>query len=298
MSDKRARQTARAPGSNEWAGYLFILPQVLGFLVFGFFPMVANLVLSLFKWDILTPPKFVWLQNFARLFQDKVFLNALLNSIQYSAMYVFPCLVVSLVLAMLLNQRVKGMGFFRSVYYLPVVTSYVVAVLVWRWLFDFDIGLFNQWLSALNLPPAPWLVDTRWALPSLVLMAIWKNSGYTVLIYLAALQNIPREYQEAAQIDGANVWQVFRHVTWPLLRPTTFLEIVMLTIWSFQAFAQPYLMTLGGPARATETLVYFVYQQGFAFYDFGYAALGAVVLMVLVFLITGILRLFSRGGEE
>jgi len=188
------------------------------------------------------------------------------------------------------------MGFFRTAYYLPAVTSYVVATIVWRWLFDYNIGPFNQWLSYLRIPPVPWLVDTQWAIPSLVLMAIWKNSGYSVLIYLAALQNIPHECQEAARIDGANAVQVFRYVTWPLLRPTTFLLIVMLTIWSFQAFAQPYLMTLGGPARATETLVYFIYQQGFSFYTFGYSALAALVMMALVFLITGVLQRFSEGG--
>jgi multiple sugar transport system permease protein len=281
---------------NQWVGYLFILPQFLGFLIFGLYPLIANLILPFYEWDILSTPQFVAWRNFGKLFSDAVFARALLNTVVYTTQYVVPCLFVSLALALLLNQRIRGMAFFRSIYYIPVVTSYVVAAIVWKWLFDADIGLFNQWLSYLGIPPVSWLLDSRIALSSLVLMSIWKNSGYSVLIYLAALQNIPHEYQEAAQIDGANRWSVFRHITWPLLRPTTFLVVVMLTIWSFQAFAQPYLMTQGGPARATTTLVYYIYQQGFVFYSFGYAALVTTAMTALVFLVTVLQRRFVHEG--
>lgn len=286
----------RAIKRSQWVGFLFILPQLLGFLIFGLYPLIANLVLPFYDWDIITPPEFVGWDNFVKLFADEVFLRALVNTVVYTVQYVVPCLVVSLTLAILLNQRIRGMAFFRSVYYIPVVTSYVVAAIVWKWLFDADIGLFNQWLGYVGIPPVPWLLDSRIALSSLVLMSIWKNSGYSVLIYLAALQNIPQEYQEAAQIDGANRLLVFRHITWPLLQPTTFLVIVMLTIWSFQAFAQPYLMTQGGPARATTTLVYYIYQQGFVFYSFGYAALVTTVMTLIVFLITVLQRRFVNEG--
>lgn len=282
----------RAFKRNEWVGYLFILPQVLGFLFFGLYPLIANLILPFYEWDILSAPRFVAWKNFSKLFSDGVFWRALLNTVQYSTEYVIPCLFVSLGLAILLNQRIRGMAFFRSIYYIPVVTSYVVAAIIWRWLYDTDIGLFNQWLAYFGIPPVSWLLDSRVALSSLVLMSIWKNSGYSVLIYLAALQNIPPEYEEAAQIDGANRRMVFMHITWPLLRPTTFLVVVMLTIWSFQAFAQPYLMTQGGPARATTTLVYYIYQQGFMFYSFGYAALVTTAMTALVFLVTVLQRRF------
>jgi multiple sugar transport system permease protein len=270
--------------------YLFILPQVLGFLLFGFLPLLANVVLVFFRWDILTAPEFQGLANVQRLINDAVFWRALFNTVWYSVQYVLPCLVISLGLALLLNQRVRGMAWFRSDYYLPVVTSYVIAAVIWEWMFDANIGLLNQWLAGLGLPPMRWLLDDRFALSSLVLMAIWKNAGYSVLIYLAALQNIPQEYLEAARIDGAGRWQTFFHVTRPLLQPTTFLVAVMLTIWSFQSFAQPYLMTDGGPNRATTTLVYYLYQQGFQFYDFGYAALVATAMTILVFSITVIQR--------
>lgn len=292
-----ALQTRRRP-RNELAGYLFILPQVVGFVVFGLYPLVTNLILPFYKWDILTAPVFVGFKNFATLVDDKVFWRALINTVLYSTEYVFPCLFISLGLALLLNQRIRGMAFFRSVYYTPVVTSYVVAAIVWRWLYDGDIGLFNQWLGYLHIAPVPWLLDSRLALTSLVLMGIWKNCGYSVLIYLAALQSIPQEYQEAAAIDGANRWQVFRQITWPLLRSTTFLVAVMLTIWSFQAFAQPYLMTQGGPAYATTTLVYYIYQQGFVFYSFGYAALVTTVLTLFVFLITVLQRSLIREEAQ
>ena len=288
----RRRIDMRAFKRNEWVGYLFILPQVLGFLFFGLYPLIANLILPFYEWDILSAPRFVAWKNFGKLFSDAVFWRALLNTVQYSTEYVIPCLFVSLGLAILLNQRIRGMAFFRSIYYIPVVTSYVVAAIIWRWLYDTDIGLFNQWLAYFGIPPVSWLLDSRVALSSLVLMSIWKNSGYSVLIYLAALQNIPPEYEEAAQIDGANRRMVFMHITWPLLRPTTFLVVVMLTIWSFQAFAQPYLMTQGGPARATTTLVYYIYQQGFMFYSFGYAALVTTAMTALVFFVTVLQRRF------
>jgi multiple sugar transport system permease protein len=275
-------------------GWLFILPQVIGFLIFGMYPLITNLILPFFRWNILAPPTFAGLRNFQLLMEDRVFWQALVNTVLYTTQYVIPCLVISLGLAILLNQRVRGMAFFRSVYYLPVVTSYVVAAMVWKWLYDADVGLFNQWLSYVGISKVPWLIDSRIALSSLVFMAIWKNCGYTVLIYLAALQNIPSEYQEAAAIDGANRWQVFSNVTWPLLRPTTFLVAVMLTIWSFQAFVQPYLMTQGGPSRSTTTLVYYIYQQGFVFYSFGYAALVTVVLTIFVFVVTIIQRMLIR----
>ncbi len=292
----RRRINIRAPRRSEWVGYLFILPQVVGFVLFGLYPLVTNLILPFYEWDILSAPRFVAWKNFSKLFTDAVFGRALLNTIVYSTEYVVPCLFVSLGLAILLNQRIRAMAFFRSIYYIPVVTSYVVAAIIWNWLYDADIGMFNQWLSYLGIPPVLWLLDSRIALSSLVLMSIWKNSGYSVLIYLAALQNIPQEYQEAAQIDGANRWAVFYHITWPLLRPTTFLVVVMLTIWSFQAFAQPYLMTQGGPARATTTLVYYIYQQGFVFYSFGYAALVTTAMTGLVFLVTVLQRRFVQEG--
>jgi multiple sugar transport system permease protein len=283
-------QLGRAKRENNAIAYLFILPQVLGFLVFGLLPLVANVVLVFFDWDILTPPRFLGLANFARLINDQIFWRALFNTALYSVQYVVPCLIISLGLALLLNQRIRGMALFRSAYYLPVITSYVIAAVIWEWMFDANIGLLNQWLGMIGLGPVRWLLDDRFALTSLVIMAIWKNAGYSVLIYLAALQNIPQEYLEAAKIDGASRWQAFFHITRPLLQPTTFLVAVMLTIWSFQSFAQPYLMTNGGPNRATTTLVYYLYQQGFEFYDFGYAALVATAMTLLVFAVTVVQR--------
>jgi multiple sugar transport system permease protein len=283
---------------RDRVAYLFILPQLLGFLVFGAYPLVANLVLSTFEWSVLKPPRFVGLDNVVALAEDQVFWKALGNTIVYATAYVLPTLVVSLFLAVLLNLRMRGMAFFRSVYYIPVVTSYVVVAIIWNWLYDFNIGLLNYYLSFVGVGPVRWLLDPTIALYSLVLMAIWKNCGYTVLIYLAALQNIPDEYVEAAKLDGASEWQAFRHVVLPLLKPTTFLVVVMLTIWSFQAFVQPYLMTQGGPVRSTTTLVYYLYQKGFQFFEMGYAALLATSLTLLVFFVTVLQRRFGQTAYE
>lgn len=290
-------------GSTGWwrrnrVAYLFILPQLIGFAIFGLYPLLTNLVLSFFQWNVLKAPVFVGFGNVEALVDDKVFRVALINTVLYSVEYVLPSLVVSLFLASLLNMKLRGMAFYRSVYYIPVVTSYVVVAIIWDWLYDSDIGLLNYYLGFVGIPPVSWLLDPRIALTSLVLMGIWKNCGYTVLIFLAALQSISEEYIEAARLDGANSWQVFRHVTLPLLRPTTFLAVVMLTIWSFQVFVQPYVMTQGGPVRSTTTLVYYLYLKGFQFFEMGYAALLATVLTVIVFLLTVAQRRIGGGAYD
>ena len=290
-------------GSHGWwrrnrVAYLFILPQLIGFAIFGLYPLLTNLVLSLYQWNVLKAPVFVGFGNVEALVDDKVFRIALINTVLYSVEYVLPSLVVSLFLASLLNMKLRGMAFYRSVYYIPVVTSYVVVAIIWDWLYDADIGLINYYLGLVGIPPVSWLLDPRIALTSLVLMGIWKNCGYTVLIFLAALQSISEEYIEAARLDGANSWQVFRHVTLPLLRPTTFLAVVMLTIWSFQVFVQPFVMTQGGPVRSTTTLVYYLYLKGFQFFEMGYAALLATVLTVIVFLLTVAQRRIGGGAYD
>jgi multiple sugar transport system permease protein len=281
------------------AAYLFLLPQALGFIVFGVYPIVSTARISFTNWSVFTTPVYAGAANYTRLWSDPIFWRSFWNTVLYATYYVIPCLIVSLGVALLLNQRIRGMPFFRGVYYIPTVTSFVVAAFIWNWLFDFNVGLFNYYLAKMGLPPVPWLLSPRWALPSLAFMSVWKNAGYTVLIYLAALQSIPDEYVEAARIDGATGWQAIRHITIPLLHHTTVLVVVMLTIWSFQMFVQPYVMTQGGPAYATTSLVYFLYQQGFVQFQMGYASAIAVVLTVAVLGISLVQnRLLNRTSLE
>jgi ABC-type sugar transport system permease subunit len=279
--------------------YLFLLPQVVGFAIFAVYPIVETVRLSLTNWSGLGRATFVGAANYARLWNDPILWRSFWNTVLYAFYYVVPCLIVSLGIALLLNLRIRGMPWFRGVYYIPVVTSFVVAAFIWNWLFDFNVGLFNYYLARLGLPPFPWLLSPRMALPSLALMSVWKNAGYTVLIYLAALQNIPDEYVESARIDGASAWQAIRHITIPLLQHTTVLVVVMLTIWSFQMFVQPYIMTQGGPAYATTSLVYYLYHQGFVNFQMGYASALAVVLTGLVLSVSLVQnRLLNRTALE
>ena len=266
--------------------YVFILPQVLGFLVFGIYPLIGTIRLSFTNWGGLGRMAYIGWSNYAALWGDAVFWRSFSNTVLYASYYVVPCLIVSLGVALLLNLRIAGMPFFRGAYYIPTVTSLVVAAFIWNWLFDFNVGLFNQYLAKIGISPLPWLLSPTMALPSLAFMSVWKNAGYTILIYLAALQNIPDEYVESARLDGASGWQTIRHITIPLLNHTTLLVVVMLTIWAFQMFVQPYVMTQGGPAYATTSLVYYLYQQGFSTFKMGYASAIAVVLTVTVLMVS------------
>jgi multiple sugar transport system permease protein len=262
--------------------YYFLAPSVIIFLVFGLSVLVANVVLSFYSWSALTEPRFIGLDNYRRLFHDAVFRKALVNTLYYCALYVVPSLIISVLLAFVLNKKLKGMNLFRSIFYLPVITSYVIVVILWQWIYDADIGLLNSILNKIGIASVPWLLSPKLALPSLVLMSIWKNVGYTIVIFLAGFQQIDVALHEAARVEGATEWQVFRHITLPLLRPTTLFSTVMLIIWSFQMFVQPYMMTHGGPARSTTTLVYYLYETGFQYFDLGYASTMSVVMLIMV----------------
>lgn len=279
------------------SGFWFVLPSVLILGGFGLAITVANLWYSLQSWSMLSPPKFAGLKNYQRFFTDDIALRSLLNTFQYALMYVLPTIAVSLLLAMMLNRKGRLMSFFRSLYYVPVITSYVVVIVVWQWFFDYDIGLFNSILSALGIAKVPWLLDTGWSMPSLVLLSIWKNCGYTVLMFMAGLQTVDTNLYEAAAIDGCGRTRMFFHITLPQLRPTTTLCVVMVTTWSFQMFVQPYLLTKGGPAYSTMTITYYLYQQAFSSYNIGYASAIAVIGVALFLLVVQLeKRLLGERG--
>ncbi len=274
-------------GARRWLVLaLFLGPSLIGVVLFVAGPIVASLLLAFTSWDLLTPPTFVGVRNFERLSRDLEFWAALRHTVTFLAGYVPLVLVTGLAVAVALNGRVPARGAFRAVFFLPVVTSWVAVALVWKWLLNPQFGLVNAWLAQLGVQGPAWLFDPSWAMPSVILTSVWKDTGFVMVILLAGLQAIPREYYEASGIDGATRWQQLVHVTVPLLAPAIFFALTISLINSFQVFDQVYVMTGGGPAGATTVLVERIVKQAFSFSRMGYAAAMSWVLFVLIFVTT------------
>ena len=286
-------RSLRRRGRGE-SGFWFVLPSVIILGGFGLAVTAANIWYSLQRWSALSSPSFAGLKNYQRFFNDPIAVRSLLNTFQYALMYVLPTIVISLLLAMLLNHKGRVMSFFRALYYVPVITSYVVVIVVWQWFFDYDIGLFNSILSSVGIQKVPWLLDTGWSMPSLVLLSIWKNCGYTVLMFMAGLQTVDTNLYEAAAIDGSGRFSTFWHITLPQIKPTTTLCVVMVTTWAFQMFVQPYLLTKGGPDYSTMTITYYLYQQAFSSYNIGYGSAIAVIGVAIFLVIVGLEKRLLR----
>lgn len=280
------RPVSRYPRERWWA-YLFVAPPLVGFLLFGLGPMIASLVLSFTRYDVLTPPQPVGLDNYRRLVTEDFFVGkTLLNS----AFYLLGLPVgmgVALGIAMLLDRATRFRGFFRTVYFVPTVCSMVALALLWKWIYRPDYGLLSRALSALGFPDSPaWLSEPRLVKPSLIVMGIWANLGYEVVVLLAALKTVPRHLLEAAALDGANAWQRFRHVTFPTISPTLFFVSVVGTINILQSFDQVWIMTRGGPAYASATYMLYIYVTAFQYFRMGYACAMAWLLGIVVLLVT------------
>ncbi len=272
---------------NRLTAYAFLLPNFIGFLTFTLVPIIVAFGLSFYKWDSANPAVFVGLKNFFKLFRDETFQISLVNTIYFSAVTVPFTIIVALFLAVLLNQKIKGIQFFRTLYFFPYITSMVAVAVVWLMLLQPTMGPVNGFLKWIGIQNPPgWTASTVWAMPAVILVSVWRQVGYYMVIYLAGLQNIPEYLYEAATIDGANGWQKFRYVTLPMLTPATFLNTLLLIIGSFKIFDQVYIMTDGGPGRATNTLVYCIYNQAFWFFNFGYASMVAMVLFIMVLVLT------------
>ena len=294
---------AAAGGWRTWRrrydlnGYLFLAPDLIGTLVFAVGPVLAALALGLFAWDVLTPPRFAGLDNYRQLlFDDPVFRQVLLNTTYYVLGTVPLRTVLALLLAIALNQQIRGMSLFRAAFFLPTITSAVAAATVWRWIYEPNFGLLNSVLYTIGIdhPPA-WISSATWAMPALILLGVWQGLGFQMVIFLAGLQAIPAHLYEAAAIDGATWWDRFRYITVPLISPTTFFVLVISVIGSYQVFDQAFILTEGGPGYATTTLVYYIYNYAFQFFKMGYAAAIAWVLFAIVFVLTVIqFRLQAR----
>jgi len=276
-------------------GYAFLTPNMLGFLAFTLIPVAVSFGIAFVDWDILTPAKFVGLANFIKLLKDKDFWYYLYNTFFF--MIAIPIgMAVSLAMAIALNQKLKGIAIFRTIYFLPVISSIVACALVWRWIYNPDFGLLNAFLSWIGVKNSPqWLASNLWAKPALIMMGVWHNAGYNMLLYFAALQGIPDGLYESASMDGATKWQQFLHITWPMLAFVNFFIVIMGVIQGFQAFAIQYVMTEGGPAGSTTTIVYYIYKNAFEWFKMGYASAIAWVLFTLMF---GFTLLQWRLGKQ
>jgi multiple sugar transport system permease protein len=274
-------------GEGRWA-LLFLAPTLLGLAVLSAGPILATLAISLTKWDLLTAPKLVGFDNYAALVSDDRFLKALRNTFFYTIVSVPLGLAIALGLALALNQRIRGIAWIRTAYFLPVVTSTIAIALVWQWIYSADQGLLNEVLGLVGIPAQKWLSNPTLAMPAIVAMSIWQGLGTNVIIFLAGLQAIPGELLDAASVDGAGRWARFRNVVLPLLTPSIFFTGVLALIGSFQVFDQIFVLVKPRPTDATITVVYFIYENGFKFFKMGYASAASWVLFLIVAVFTAV----------
>ncbi len=280
----RLTQVARA---EERAAWLFLAPSLVLFAIFTAIPVISAFFISFTQWNLFNEVTWVGLGNYIGLAHDEIFAKVLGNTGYFVLASVPVQIVLALLCALVLNRGIKGQTFFRVVYFLPVVTSTIAAALVWAWLFNSNFGLINAALSLVGVTDLPkWMGSTRWAMPAIIIVSIWQNLGYAMVLFLAGLQNIGKDVHDAAALDGATGWDRFWHITLPLLSPTTFFVLVISIIGSFQVFELVLVMTKAGPANATNTLVYYIYQNGFQFYQMGYASAAAMVLFLIVLIFT------------
>ncbi|MEV4217463.1 sugar ABC transporter permease [Nonomuraea sp. NPDC049725] len=280
---------------GSWYAYLFVGPSLLGVVAFLLLPVVIVLVLSFFDWELLSDPSFAGLDNYARLLGDGEAWHSLWVTVLYVALCVPLQTVIALGAAMLLNQRVKGVRFYRSLFVVPWMATPIVLGLVWNWIFDPRDGAINRALSTVGITGPDWLSDSAWAMPAVALVTVWQYSGYNMLFFLAGLQGIPQELYDAAATDGATPRQRFWRLTLPLLNPTMFFVMVTNMIGAFQVFDTVYVMTNGGPSGSTAVLNFTIFETAFRQFDFGYASTLSMLLFVIILVVTLVqVRFFGK----
>ena len=294
--------TERSPGSKRslvsmnareaLTGYLFIAPALISLAVWWIWPIIYSTYLSLTRWDFMSPVKdWVVLENYIKIATHREFHRVLWNTVYFSVASVVLAVILGLILALILNQKLRGTSFYRALIFSPWITPTVAAALVWLWIYNRDLGILNNVLSLFGVNKIDWIGSGQgalrlWAMPSLIIFTVWKTAGYNMVYFLAGLTTIPTELYEAAEIDGANNWQKFRNITLPMLSPMTFFIMVVSLINAFNAFDQIRVLTQGGPGDATRTIVYYLYQNAFQFFEVGYGSAVAIILLVLLLLLT------------
>ena len=272
---------------KDAVGYVFTAPYMLFLLVFTAYPLVFSFYLVFHSWDLITPPEYIGLKNFYFLLHDTDFWQALLNTLIFLAIHIPAQVFFSIIIAMALAEKIAAKTFFRAAFFLPVIISGAVVTILWQKLYSTDTGVFNQLLALAGIAPVKWLTSTSLAMPSIAVMATWKNMGFYIVLFLAGLLNIPAHLYEVSKIEGTTRWQDFRYITLPLLRPTMLLVVVLSTFGAFSLFVEPYVMTGGGPLNTTMSVVLYMYKQAFLFQHMGYAAtvgfaLAAIILLVVL----------------
>ena len=276
------RLLEKISNNQRLGGLIFIAPALIGTFVFIIIPVICSFGLSFTRWDLLNPIEFVGLDNYTGIFTEPLFYKILLNTIVFALSTSVFGVIIPLVLAAILNTKIRGSEFYKTAYFLPFITPMIVIGIIWEWIFDPNIGLLNKFLH-LHIN---WLYDPHFAMPALILVSVWKLIGYNMVIFLSALSGISQSMFEAAKIDGANEFQTFKNVTIPLLSPTIFFVVIITAISSFQIFDLIYLMTQGGPLDSTNVLVYAIYKNAFEYFNIGKASAIAYVLFVIILVLT------------
>ncbi len=292
------RPGLRATGRRAVTAWLFLAPALIVLIVFTVYPMIQAVYLSLTNYNLIRAAEFIGLDNYVELFRDPAFWNAFGNTVLYAVVVTPVTVIFALVFALMLNQRFVGRAFSRTAIFLPFIVSLGIIAIAWAFLLDPNIGLLSYWLSFIGIVPEQgWLSDPRYAMAAVMMVGVWKNVGFYMVIYLAGLQSIPVDMYEAARLDGAGPWQRFRNITLPLLSNQTLLVSVLALIATLQAFDQIYVMTRGGPFFTTETLVMLIYREGFQELRFGYASSISFVLLIFVFILSMIQFGFLRRKQ-
>ncbi len=276
---------------NNMSSYLLVSPYILHFVVFVLFPVGFSLFLTFHEWNIIGPMKYVGLSNYEKLVQDHYFLKSIGNTLVFLAIHIPLQIVIALGLAAVLNEKIWFRAFFRGAFFMPVVVSGVVVTILWQQLYGYELGSINTFLHWIGVHKIGWLIDPAWAMPSIAIMATWKNVGLYIILFLVGLQTVPRSLYEAADLEGASKWQKFIYITLPGINPTIFMVMVLSTISGFSLFIEPYVMTGGGPLNSTLSSVLYIYKQGFFYYHMGYAATLGFVFALLILLIVFIQRM-------
>lgn len=274
----------RVKAEYLWA-YLFIASPIAGFLLFALIPIGYSVYVSFTKFDVYNPPTFNGVENYGKLFADPLFWKTMYNTF-YAALGIPLGMAVSLGIALAMNQKIVGINFFRTAFFLPTISSVVALTLLWKWIFNADFGLLNYFLGLAGIDGPAWLNDEAWAMPSMIIQGVWGGLGFNMVLYLAALQGVPASLYEAADIDGANGWQKFRYITVPGISPTTLFILITSIIGALQDFPRFMIMTEGGPNYSTTTIVYYLFLNAFRYMDMGFASAMAWVLGIVIMIIT------------
>jgi len=290
------RRKKRLQREKILVGYSFLAPDFIGLVVFFIIPCILAFIISFHKWNAVGPMEYIGASNYRRLWEDPYFTKTFLVTLKYTLMFVPLNFIFALALAHLVKKKIPGISLFRTIYFVPTAISLVAVSIIWRYMFQ-PYGLINSILEFFGISKQPWLGSRNQALYGVLIVSLYMSIGYYMVIFLAGLNDIPEQYYEAARIDGASSWHLFLHVTLPLLKSTTFFVLLMSTLQSFQVFDQIYVLTGGGPAYTSSTSVFYMYQNAFQYYNFGYSSSIAVILFIILFSISFVLIKVLRGGR-